>query len=186
MKTKINAGLIIIAVVTVSLAIASMPRSAKAYSYSGLKWSSYPISVNVSDTSFPSSWSSPVANAMSAWNAASSPFYFNIGYSNYTITLANSGNTGKLALTYTDAIGSTIIKTYTVFNTYYSWSTSGQAGYYDVQNAATHEFGHWLKLNDLYGGVDTEKTMYGYISTGETKKRSLESDDLNGINTIYP
>jgi len=40
-------------------------------------------------------------------------------------------------------------------------------------------------LNDLYGGSDSEKTMYGYANTGETKKRSLETDDKNGIKYIY-
>jgi len=91
-----------------------------------------------------------------------------------------------LATTYYSYSGSTLTDCDTVFNTYYSWSTSGQAGYYDVQNIATHELGHWLQLNDLYGGGDTEKTMYGYSATGETKKRTLESDDLSGINYIYP
>lgn len=82
--------------------------------------------------------------------------------------------------------GGVILDCDITFNTYYSWSTSGGSTSFDVQSVVTHELGHWLKLNDLYGGSDTEKTMYGYISLGETKKRSLDTDDLNGINTIYP
>ena len=50
----------------------------------------------------------------------------------------------------------------------------------------THEFGHALGLLDLYGGSDSEKTMYGYAYPGETKKRTLHSDDINGVQTIYP
>ena len=73
-----------------------------------------------------------------------------------------------------------------VFEDYYSWSTTGEPGKFDVQNVATHEFGHTLLLGDLYGGGDTEKTMYGYVSTGETKKRSLHQDDIDGIRYIYP
>jgi hypothetical protein len=55
-----------------------------------------------------------------------------------------------------------------------------------VRNVATHEFGHFLTLGDLNGGGDTEKTMYYNVATGETKKQTLETDDINGINYIYP
>jgi len=43
-----------------------------------------------------------------------------------------------------------------------------------------------LSLGDLYGSGDTEKTMYGYSSPGETKKRTLHQDDIDGICYIYP
>ncbi|OGC45701.1 hypothetical protein A2V49_01775 [candidate division WWE3 bacterium RBG_19FT_COMBO_34_6] len=46
----------------------------------------------------------------------------------------------------------------------YSWTTTGQTGRYDVQNIATHELGHALNLQDLYGNTDGEKTLYGYSS----------------------
>lgn len=81
--------------------------------------------------------------------------------------------------------GSNITDVDTVLNTYYQWSTSGEANKLDVQNVVTHELGHRLMLNDLSGGGDTEKTMYYLTAYGETKKRTLETDDLNGINYIY-
>jgi hypothetical protein len=56
----------------------------------------------------------------------------------------------------------------------------------DVQNVATHESGHSLSLFDLYGGADTDKTMYGIIANGETKKRTLEQDDRDGVAYLYP
>jgi hypothetical protein len=68
----------------------------------------------------------------------------------------------------------------------FQWSISGEAGKYDVQNITTHEAGHTLSLHDLYGSGDTEKTMYGYSSAGETKKRTLDADDMAGISYIYP
>ncbi|NIT35192.1 MAG: matrixin family metalloprotease, partial [candidate division Zixibacteria bacterium] len=72
------------------------------------------------------------------------------------------------------------------FNGYnYTWSDSGQGGRMDVQNIATHEFGHNLVLADLYDYASREFTMYGYASPGETKKRTLEYDDINGIRFIY-
>jgi len=74
-----------------------------------------------------------------------------------------------------------------LFNGYdYTWSDSGQAGKFDVANIATHELGHTLMLLDLYGGADAQKTMYGYASPGETKKRSLHSDDIAGIRYLFP
>ena len=73
-----------------------------------------------------------------------------------------------------------------VFNTHYLWSASGAPGRYDVQNVATHELGHSLSLDDLSGPSHSEKTMYGYTAPGETKKRSLEADDIAGICHLYP
>jgi len=71
------------------------------------------------------------------------------------------------------------------FNTEYSWSTDGSAEYFDVQNVATHEFGHSAGLADLYADSDAEKTMYGYSSKGETKQRTLDQDDINGVISLY-
>ncbi|MCP4230041.1 MAG: T9SS type A sorting domain-containing protein [bacterium] len=68
----------------------------------------------------------------------------------------------------------------------YTWSDSGQGGRMDVANIATHELGHTLVLADLYGGTHSEKTMYGYASAGETKKRTLHPDDIAGIRYLFP
>ena len=72
-----------------------------------------------------------------------------------------------------------------IFNTDYTWSTTGEAGKYDIQNVATHELGHTLLLTDLYGEADKEKTMYGDADKGETKKRLLHPDDILGILYLY-
>lgn len=168
-----------------ALAIFVNPADTLAYSYSGKKWNTTSVGVDVSDASWPSSWISPLASAMSTWNGASSPFTFSSSTSGHKFTRSNMG-VGPLAVNTTSYIGSTIVDCDTNFNLYYSWSTSGSGCCYDVQSVATHELGHWLMLNDLYGGGDTEKTMYWSATTGETKKRSLHSDDINGINYIYP
>ncbi len=73
-----------------------------------------------------------------------------------------------------------------IFNSSLPWSTSGEAGAYDVWNIGTHEAGHTLQLNDLYTSATTELTMYGYGALGETKKQTLGMGDMLGVERIYP
>lgn len=68
----------------------------------------------------------------------------------------------------------------------FSWATDSSADKMDVQNIGTHEIGHISSLDDLYSGADSEKTMYGYGTEGETRKRSLHQDDIDGVSYIYP
>ncbi len=78
-----------------------------------------------------------------------------------------------------------------VFNTQQPWGIDDNIeddvliDAYDIQNIATHESGHTLHLGDLYEGKYSEMTMYGYANMGETKKRSLEWGDQNGVHKLY-
>jgi hypothetical protein len=65
-------------------------------------------------------------------------------------------------------------------------TNSGTSGRYDIQNIMTHEAGHWLSLDDLYGGTQSELAMYGYGATGELKKDTLAYGDELGVESIYP
>lgn len=67
----------------------------------------------------------------------------------------------------------------------YNWSSSGEAGKMDFENIATHELGHSVGLDDLYEDKCSEQTMYGYADYGETKKRTLEVGDINGVYQLY-
>ena len=55
----------------------------------------------------------------------------------------------------------------------------------DLQNIATHELGHAVGLGDLYSDACNNQTMYGYSTEGDTKKRTLESGDIAGLNILY-
>jgi len=57
---------------------------------------------------------------------------------------------------------------------------------FDVRNVATHEIGHTLSLGDLYDPSDSMETMYGYVSHGQTTRRTLYTGDFQGLNVIYP
>ncbi|MCP4591302.1 MAG: matrixin family metalloprotease, partial [bacterium] len=95
---------------------------------------------------------------------------------------------GYIAATFIWAGGGNISECDLVFNdqSYTWWNGSGFCGNkYDIWDIATHEFGHFLCLADLYGGGDSQKTMYGYGSSCQTYARTLHSDDINGIIAIY-
>ena len=53
---------------------------------------------------------------------------------------------------------------------------------YDLQSTATHEFGHWLSLTDLYGDDDWSKMMYGNYAG---VRHSLTKPEIDGIQAIY-
>lgn len=63
------------------------------------------------------------------------------------------------------------------------WGNDGASNHYDIQNCITHELGHLLGLDEE--NSQTESTMYYEADLGETKKRSLAQDDINGLNVIY-
>lgn len=78
-----------------------------------------------------------------------------------------------------------------VFNDTYNWDASGSpaADECDVQSVATHEYGHFLNLRDLYGtlagGVDDQgKALYGVYTMGSVK-RVPRAEDKAGIRWVY-
>lgn len=66
----------------------------------------------------------------------------------------------------------------------FSWSQTGEAGKMDFENVATHELGHAVGMAHPDDSC-TEETMYRFASPGETKKRTLNTGDITGINQLY-
>jgi len=66
----------------------------------------------------------------------------------------------------------------------FDWSSSGEAGKMDFENIAQHELGHSVGMAHPKD-ICTEQTMYAFASEGETKKRSLETGDITGIDGLY-
>ena len=86
-----------------------------------------------------------------------------------------------------------VLEVDTIFNKKHPWAifpnspdcqTSPDA--YDLQNIATHEFGHWVGLEDLFDDSEKDLTMYGFGAGGEVKKRTLGAGDINGRNELAP
>jgi Matrixin len=73
----------------------------------------------------------------------------------------------------------------------FPWSTtlqgnvedcSGTPGAFDVQAVLTHELGHPVGLEHV---TDDAQTMYGFVATGETRKRTLADGDTAGVTEVY-
>ena len=67
----------------------------------------------------------------------------------------------------------------------YDWGDANiDSGVMDLQNIATHEFGH---AAGLAHPADTcaDETMYAFADWDETQKRSLNAGDIAGINDLY-
>lgn len=169
-----------------------------AYEYGGVKWPDtdipvgYYINENTSDVAdeglacqaAAQTWSS-VPTSSFAFQYLGSTTRLAPSYNGYN-DLSWGSTGGSIATTYIWYMGSTIVECDMEFEDGYNWGTTGAWNLMDVQNIATHEFGHFLLLLDLYGSADSEKTMYGYGSYGETKKRTLDPDDIAGVSFIYP
>ncbi len=91
-----------------------------------------------------------------------------------------------LALTFTyyvDASGKILEDDIIMNGVDYTWTTSDAGVQSDVEGIAAHEIGHAFGLGH---SVDTEATMFASASNGETKKRDLAQDDIDGIIYLYP
>lgn len=85
-----------------------------------------------------------------------------------------------------DSTQTKIVEVDIMFNTYYSWGDATlNSSLMDLQDIATHEFGHALGLGDVYTRACVPATMFGYSSVGETYKRTLDSADVTGLAKIY-
>lgn len=141
-----------------------------------------------------------MSNAAGVWSARVSDFtlisvssnthsdedgYYTRDYNNYIYREdVGAGYVGVAATWQSDGV---VSECDINLNMYYSWSNSAQSGCYDVYSIILHEFGHPLGLadlddSDLYS-YDTA-VMWHAAKTNSTK-RTLKTDDKNGIDAIY-
>jgi Matrixin len=163
-----------------------------------LYWSEMPVSYLLVSNNIPqgADGEAAVHAAFETWNAASTNVHYEFGgyvaegvqqydgknivywlYSNwpYDPTLA------AMTFRYYDTSDGHLLDADTVFNgEKFTWTVGGTG--YDIQNSATHEAGHFGGLGH---SLDPEATMYAKTQAGETKKRTLETDDIDGIEALY-
>lgn len=148
-----------------------------------------------------------ITNAYNTWaGVVGSKVTFSQGGDTYTAAARFDGQNivawGRtsgtaLAVTYTWYNSSGVaVEIDTIMNKKFTWYwsnpatwTAGQTcayqGVYDVQDILTHELGHTVGLGDKYTGEFVNNTMYGYGSKGETKKDTLTTGDIAGVQAIY-
>lgn len=95
------------------------------------------------------------------------------------------GSTGIVALTPVYFAGSgRITDADVLFNgSEFHFTTSGEAGSFDVGDVGTHELGHFLGL-DHSGWAGA--SMYPYVDPTIILHRSLSQDDVCGMRELYP
>jgi len=103
----------------------------------------------------------------------------------YNVVDFGSYRKGVIAVTMFWVRGTSMVEIDMRMNTLYRWSFSGEAGKMDVQNIATHEFGHWAGLDDVYDSSHSWLTMYGYSDFGVTYQRTLCAGDTAGLQEVY-
>ncbi len=90
----------------------------------------------------------------------------------------NDEGTYAVTQTWTDGNGN-ITEVDIMLNYNAAWSSD-----YSLQTNMTHEFGHFIGLDDLYGSDDLNKVMYG--KNKNTNIINLTPDDISGLTTLYP
>jgi hypothetical protein len=166
-----------------------------------LKWASPNVTYRVNTASGPTGALTGIQAAFSTWTDVSTS---SIAFLYGGTTAKTSADYGKLdgenivvfgPMTNVNIVAQNSFFYYTtgeviesdiIYNTQQAWATDGSAGKFDVWNVGAHELGHALVLSDLYAAGDAAKTMYGYSSAGETKKRDLDPDDIAGAFHLYP
>jgi hypothetical protein len=184
------------------------------FSYGKNKWDTSPT-YYVNPGSVPGA-ATAIQNAAATWNNAGTSFRLNYGGTSSNAPaggdLINSVFFGppsdfpadEISQTYSYYDGSTgkNFEVDTEFNSYYTWTTGTASGAtMNIESVVLHEFGHWLRLVDLYGDLPQRgvpggfpsdlspemKVMYGSRddSVGNMNLKTLSSADIAGIRWIY-
>ena len=188
----------ILAALATVLFVAGGPSS--AYNPLGWKWAELdvPFYLNpVNADIYESAAIVAIDSAAAAWSQqANTPFTFHrAGFTNSTtinyngrneVFFRNASNGTAIATTYVWSSGDLMLETDIVFwdgaYRFFTGSSDCAGGFY-VEDVATHEFGHALGLGHSAVADATMVSGQGYCSTF---KRSLELDDRQGIEALYP
>ncbi|MCX6802182.1 MAG: matrixin family metalloprotease [Candidatus Diapherotrites archaeon] len=185
----------------------AQPVSCTKYIGNGLKWQALPINLVINPTNRHGLSNAFVSDTIKAsaksWDDATHSALFGLYSLDNTanwddkspdgrneLSFGNYQQSGVIAITniwgYFSGKNKRITEFDIMFDTDFAWGNASlNPALMDLQNIATHEIGHGLGLSDLYTASCTLQTMYGYSTEGETIKRTLESGDIKGLQTLY-
>ena len=170
-------------------------RTAQAYVLFPWKWST--SSAVYDPHTMSATWITIASDGRTAWNNVS-PSPWNISRNDTSandVTYAPidgaGGTLGGVGLycsgVYCSVAGQTVTSAGMIFDNAENWHTSSNcmvpANQFDARSNSTHEFGHFSTLN--HSGV-AAATMWGGLAPGNCNQRSLETDDINGLNAQWP
>jgi len=184
---------------TLAIVIAGT-RETSGYVLSGPTWAPGPVlyRVNATNLDLPDAVIPPaLAAGADAWTTqTSASFDFQYAGTSTVTTNTNDGlnvvmfrnasSGSAIATTYWWSSGSRIIDADIVFwdggFRFFTGSTGCSGGFY-IEDIAAHEFGHALGLGH---SAVTSATMYPSVSSCATGNRTLDPDDIAGVETLYP
>ncbi len=163
-----------------------------------LHWNHFPVSYNLVAGNVPhgADGEQAVHASFQAWEGASSAIHYQ--YAGYVGSgaQANDGRNivywvyggwpydpslAAITFRYFDMTDGSIVDADILFDgDNYDWSIGGDD--FDIQNSATHEVGHFGGLGH---SLDPSSTMYATTYPRETDKRSLDADDIAGLDVLY-
>ncbi len=155
---------------------------------SGPSWAGFDVGYNF-DSLVPTDWYASINAAAETWtNVTPSRFSFHNQPSGNWIYYRVPKNPKVIASAAPPPSSGYIVKGYIKFNPRMNWSITHppSSDTFGVQNVATHEFGHWLFLYDIYDSNCDDATMYYATAKGEDSKSDLSPYDVEGINYQYP
>ena len=189
------------AILAVALAlVVAGSRGIDAYTLNGVTWLQRPVSyyVNTTNLDLPGSAIPPAlavgADAWSTQTTASFSFQY-AGTSAQTtntfdgvnlVMFRNASSGSAIATTYWWSSGGHIVDADIVFwdggFQFFTGSSECSNGFY-VEDIAAHEFGHALGLGH---STSASATMYPSVSSCNMSNRTLDADDIAGVQALYP
>jgi hypothetical protein len=179
------------------------PETSTCYKLMGVKWTNLPVTYTINPANREELNEAQIISAISTsaetWDNATGKELFNNSYKVGQVTYGildgknaivfgpySQDNVIAVTSIWYTRRGGQILEFDMLFNEKWVWGDATKnPALMDLQNIATHEFGHTVGLADLYTDSCDLVTMYGYSGNGETEKRTLAEPDITGLTTIY-